>query len=84
LTKHIAELQRRRAGVSECIGCGCLSLDRSQLTNPGTVRAVAVMTRATGGRCAALDSRRCGRNSQHLAFGRKYNSGPPQGGCCVR
>jgi MerR family redox-sensitive transcriptional activator SoxR len=32
---RIAELQRLRAGLTECIGCGCLSLDRCQLSNPG-------------------------------------------------
>ena len=33
--EQIAELQRLRAGVTQCIGCGCLSLDRCQLSNPG-------------------------------------------------
>jgi MerR family redox-sensitive transcriptional activator SoxR len=32
---RIAELQRLRAGLTECIGCGCLSLDRCQFANPG-------------------------------------------------
>jgi MerR family redox-sensitive transcriptional activator SoxR len=32
---RIAELQRLRAGLTECIGCGCLSLGRCQLANPG-------------------------------------------------
>jgi MerR family redox-sensitive transcriptional activator SoxR len=32
---RIAELQRLRAGLTECIGCGCLSLDRCRLANPG-------------------------------------------------
>lgn len=31
---RIAELQRLKAGLSECIGCGCLSLDRCKLSNP--------------------------------------------------
>ena len=31
---RIAELQRLRAGLTECIGCGCLSLDRCELSNP--------------------------------------------------
>jgi MerR family redox-sensitive transcriptional activator SoxR len=31
---RIAELQRLRAGLTECIGCGCLSLDRCELANP--------------------------------------------------
>lgn len=30
----IAELQRLRAGLDTCIGCGCLSLDRCKLANP--------------------------------------------------
>jgi MerR family redox-sensitive transcriptional activator SoxR len=31
---RIAELGRLRAGLTECIGCGCLSLDRCKLANP--------------------------------------------------
>jgi MerR family redox-sensitive transcriptional activator SoxR len=38
---RIAELQRLRLGLTECIGCGCLSLDRCRLANPGD-RAVAL------------------------------------------
>src|SRR5205085_11244780 len=32
---RIAELERLRRGLTECIGCGCLSLDRCRLANPG-------------------------------------------------
>lgn len=32
---RIAELQRLRRGLGDCIGCGCLSLQRCQLVNPG-------------------------------------------------
>jgi MerR family redox-sensitive transcriptional activator SoxR len=32
---RIAELERLRAGPTECIGCGCLSLERCRLANPG-------------------------------------------------
>jgi MerR family redox-sensitive transcriptional activator SoxR len=32
---RIAELERLKAGLTDCIGCGCLSLDRCQLANPG-------------------------------------------------
>ena len=32
---QIAELERLRAGLTDCIGCGCLSLDRCTLANPG-------------------------------------------------
>lgn len=33
--ERIAELERLRAGLTECIGCGCLSIDRCRLANPG-------------------------------------------------
>ena len=32
---RIAELERLKAGLTECIGCGCLSLERCELANPG-------------------------------------------------
>jgi MerR family transcriptional regulator, redox-sensitive transcriptional activator SoxR len=32
---RIAELERLREGLTECIGCGCLSLGRCQLANRG-------------------------------------------------
>lgn len=35
IDRRIAELERLRAGLTECIGCGCLSLERCQLSNPG-------------------------------------------------
>jgi len=35
IRERIAELQRLEAGLTECIGCGCLSLDRCQFANPG-------------------------------------------------
>ncbi len=35
IDERIAELQRLRASLTECIGCGCLSLSRCQLSNPG-------------------------------------------------
>jgi MerR family redox-sensitive transcriptional activator SoxR len=35
LDERIAELERMKAGLTECIGCGCLSLDRCQFANPG-------------------------------------------------
>ncbi|CAN5727482.1 redox-sensitive transcriptional activator SoxR [soil metagenome] len=33
--ERIAELERLRIGLTECIGCGCLSLERCKLSNPG-------------------------------------------------
>jgi len=35
IDQRIAELERLKAGLTECIGCGCLSLDRCRLANPG-------------------------------------------------
>jgi len=35
IAERIAELERLQATLTECIGCGCLSLDRCQLANPG-------------------------------------------------
>jgi MerR family transcriptional regulator, redox-sensitive transcriptional activator SoxR len=32
---RIAELERLKLGLTECIGCGCLSLDRCKFANPG-------------------------------------------------
>jgi MerR family transcriptional regulator, redox-sensitive transcriptional activator SoxR len=32
--ERIAELQRLKAGLTQCIGCGCLSLQQCQLANP--------------------------------------------------
>jgi len=34
IDERIAELERLRVGLTECIGCGCLSLDRCRLANP--------------------------------------------------
>jgi MerR family redox-sensitive transcriptional activator SoxR len=31
---RIAELERLREGLTDCIGCGCLSMERCQLVNP--------------------------------------------------
>ena len=35
IDEQIALLNRLRASLTECIGCGCLSLERCQLANPG-------------------------------------------------
>ena len=35
IEEKIAELERLKLGLTECIGCGCLSLDRCKLANPG-------------------------------------------------
>jgi MerR family redox-sensitive transcriptional activator SoxR len=34
IEQRIAELERLKLGLSACIGCGCLSLDRCRLANP--------------------------------------------------
>jgi len=34
IDQRIVELERLKAGLTECIGCGCLSLGRCQYANP--------------------------------------------------
>jgi MerR family redox-sensitive transcriptional activator SoxR len=34
IDQRIAELERLRVGLTGCIGCGCLSLERCSLSNP--------------------------------------------------
>ena len=34
IDQRIAELQRLRAGLVQCIGCGCLSIDKCKFANP--------------------------------------------------
>jgi MerR family redox-sensitive transcriptional activator SoxR len=34
IDNRMAELERLKSGLMECIGCGCLSLDRCALSNP--------------------------------------------------
>jgi MerR family transcriptional regulator, redox-sensitive transcriptional activator SoxR len=41
IDERIAELERLRSGLTECIGCGCLSLDRCRLANPDDEAATA-------------------------------------------
>src|SRR3954452_1490952 len=41
LDEQIAALPQLRDGLSSCIGCGCLSLDRCALSNPGYMAAGA-------------------------------------------
>ena len=35
IDERIEELTRLRGSLTECIGCGCLSLDRCRFANPG-------------------------------------------------
>lgn len=35
IDERIAELERLRSGLLDCIGCGCLSLKKCRLSNPG-------------------------------------------------
>ena len=39
LDEQIAALVQLRDGLDSCIGCGCLSLDRCALSNPGDLAA---------------------------------------------
>jgi MerR family redox-sensitive transcriptional activator SoxR len=35
IDERIAELERLKEGLTGCIGCGCLSMERCELLNPG-------------------------------------------------
>ena len=39
LDEQIAALSRLRDGLTSCIGCGCLTVERCALSNPGDVAA---------------------------------------------
>jgi len=39
LDEQLAALQRLRDGLDSCIGCGCLSLRRCAISNPGDIAA---------------------------------------------
>lgn len=41
LDAQIGALERLRDGLDSCIGCGCLSLERCRLSNPGDRAAAA-------------------------------------------
>lgn len=41
LDEQIAALQRLRDGLTSCIGCGCLSLQRCRFSNPNDVAATS-------------------------------------------
>jgi MerR family redox-sensitive transcriptional activator SoxR len=41
LEEQIEALTKLRDGLDSCIGCGCLSLDRCALSNPGDVAAAS-------------------------------------------
>jgi MerR family redox-sensitive transcriptional activator SoxR len=41
LDEQLAALQRLRDGLDSCIGCGCLSLKRCAMSNPGDIAAMS-------------------------------------------
>lgn len=41
LNDRIAAIERLRDGLDSCIGCGCLSLQRCSISNPGDVSAAS-------------------------------------------
>ena len=52
IDERIAELERLRSGLTECIGCGCLSLERCSGRTPATALQPAAPARSTGSRTA--------------------------------
>jgi MerR family redox-sensitive transcriptional activator SoxR len=62
LDARIAQLERLRDTLDNCIGCGCLSLRRCSLSNPGDVLAArgpggVLLDPPTGSRQASTESR---------------------------
>ncbi|WP_433376470.1 redox-sensitive transcriptional activator SoxR [Streptosporangium sp. CA-115845] len=55
LDDRIRQLERLRHGLTECIACGCLSLDRCALANPDDVAAA----RGPGSRLMIASRREC-------------------------
>ena len=45
--RDVGELQQLRDGLTSCIGCGCLSLRRCALDNPGDRAAASGAVRGT-------------------------------------
>jgi MerR family redox-sensitive transcriptional activator SoxR len=48
IDQRIAELNRLRAGLTQCIGCGCLSIDKCELANLADRAGAAGAGSATG------------------------------------
>ena len=65
LDDQIAALERLRDGLDSCIGCGCLSLQRCQMTNPATGwrRPTTPRARRTCRRCCAARTSSAGRRA---------------------
>jgi MerR family transcriptional regulator, redox-sensitive transcriptional activator SoxR len=59
IDERIAELERLRAGLTQCIGCGCLSLKHCQWANPAD-RAGGL---GPGPRYLMIDARRSRKRS---------------------
>ncbi|MFI6454748.1 redox-sensitive transcriptional activator SoxR [Streptosporangium amethystogenes] len=55
LDDRIRQLERLRHGLTECIACGCLSLDRCALANPDDVAAAS----GPGSRLMVAPRREC-------------------------
>ena len=71
IAERIAELDRLRATLASCIGCGCLSLQTCRLTNPGDRAA----SRGAGARYLLGDEPETGPvEPRTTSSGRKTNS----------
>ena len=75
IDRQIAELRRLRAGLTQCIGCGCLSIDRCRLANP----ADRAGRRGAGpALLARLKTPARKRRGPIGRYGRRRGSSPPQ------
>ena len=72
IDERIAELERLKVGLTECIGCGCLSLDRCAALQPGRPRRRArAPARATGSATAPRSIRARGADDLLHAVGQR-------------
>ena len=74
LDEQIAALVQLRDGLTACIGCGCLSLARCELSNPGTPRPpTAPAPAGCPRRCAGCRRRRT-REARPAGRGRRIGA----------
>ncbi|MBG0816139.1 redox-sensitive transcriptional activator SoxR [Planomonospora sp. ID82291] len=84
LDDRIRQLQRLRDGLTDCIGCGCLSLDRCALANPDDVLG----TRGPGSRLMVAPAAGCaapgaGAGAEAAGAGAGAQAGTGPGVCGI-
>ncbi|GAB3458390.1 redox-sensitive transcriptional activator SoxR [Streptomonospora sediminis] len=78
LQDRIAQLERLRDDLTDCIGCGCLSLERCALSNPQDRLAA----QGPGPRRLLTAAAQESAAAENAAGGDPGPGDGPQGGCC--